>query len=90
MKKAQEDFKTAQVTVANTATLLVASQDGRGDVTIQNRSTVDVYIGDSGVTTANGFPLPGVVGSTLTVPFTTALYAIVAAGTANVAIIRGT
>jgi hypothetical protein len=87
MKKMQQDFKTAQVSVGTAATLLLPSQDGRDEVMIQNRSTTDVALGDANVTTANGFILPGVVGATVTIPATTALYGRVAAGTANVCIL---
>lgn len=87
MKKPYEDFTTSQVTVAATATLIAASADGRDEVTIQQLGTTPVYLGKANVTTANGFPLPGVAGSSITLPATTGIYGITASGTQAVAVL---
>lgn len=87
MKKSYEDFATSQVTVASTATLLTASADGRDEVTIQQLGTTPVYIGKAGVTTATGFPLPGVAGASITLPATEGIYGITASGTQAVAVL---
>lgn len=82
-----EAFAASQVTVATTATLISASRPGGDSVTIQNLGTTAVYIGAANVTTANGFPIPGVAGSSLTFPATTDVYGIVASGTQAVAVL---
>jgi hypothetical protein len=87
MKKMQEGFKTAQVSVGSTATVIVASEDGRDEVTIQNLGTTPVYLGDANVTTINGFPLPGVAGASVTIPATTAIYGRTASGSQTVAVL---
>jgi hypothetical protein len=58
---------------------LARHQDLRG------RAATAVYIGGPNVTTANGFPIPGVAGSSLTLAATTAIYGIVATGSQAVA-----
>lgn len=83
-----EDFATAQVSVGTTATLIIAAADGIDSVTIENMATTDVYIGKAGVTTANGFLLPGTKGASITLSATTDIYGIVAAGTQNVCTLR--
>lgn len=87
MKKSYEDFTTAQVSVGTAATLIAAAQEGRDEVTIQQLGTTPVYLGPAGVTTANGFPLPGVVGASVTIPVTTAIYGVVQAGSQTVAVL---
>lgn len=54
------NFATAQVTVAGTATLLCAARvTPARSVTILNTHAEDtLYVGSSGVTTGNGFPIP--------------------------------
>ena len=46
-----------QVTIGATATMIKAANTSRKALTIKNVGAVDVYIGGSGVTTANGFKL---------------------------------
>jgi hypothetical protein len=86
-KKSYEAFATAQVSVGTTPTLISAARDGTDDVTIMNFGTTQVFIGNANVTTSNGFPLPGVVGASLTIPATTAIYGIVATGSQPVAVL---
>lgn len=82
-----EDFSTGQVSVGTSATLLFTAQPGVDEVTIQNLGTTEVFLGKAGVTTSNGFPLPGVAGASITLPVTEAIYGVVASGTQSVAII---
>lgn len=83
-------FKTAQVSVADTAggTLLAANRSGRSAITIVNHGTTAVYVGQSGVTTATGVLLPGVEGASITIPTQAAVYGIVSAGTQTVSVLE--
>lgn len=74
---------TGQVSVALTATQIVAARSGRGNVTITNTGTNPVYLGNTGVTAANGHLLPGGVGASITLPTQTAVFGI-ATGAAQV------
>lgn len=74
-------FKTAQATVATTATPIVAARAGRDTVIIENSGTTAVYLGNSTVTTSTGLLLPGVLGASISLETTDAVYGIVAAGT---------
>lgn len=67
---------TNQVSVATASTQIVAARSGRGNVTITNTGTNPVYIGNTGVTAANGHLLPGVVGASITLPTQTAVFGI--------------
>jgi hypothetical protein len=71
----------AAVTVAVTATLLLATNSSRKQAIIVNNGTADMFVGGSGVTTAAGLPL--YPGNEMVLPTTSALYAIVASGTQN-------
>ncbi len=79
---------TAQVTVANTSTLIAATRSGRNAITIVNSGTTPVYIGVTGVTTATGVLLPGSVGAALTLPTTAAVYGVVASSTQAVSYVE--
>ena len=46
-----------QVTIGSTATMIKAANTSRKAITIKNIGAVDVYIGNSGVTTSNGYKL---------------------------------
>lgn len=74
----------AQVSVASTATQIVASRTGRAYEIVTNTGTTDIYLGGSGVTTSTGTLLVGIKGASVAIPFQGALYGIVASGTANV------
>lgn len=76
-----KSFKTAQATIATTATVIVASRVGRDTVIIENSGTTAVYLGNSSVTTTTGLLLPGVLGASVSIETTDAVYGIVAAGT---------
>lgn len=79
-----DNMATGQVTVATTATQIVAARTGRSSVTIVNDGTVDVFLGGSTVTTTTGELLAGVKGQTLTLNTSAAVYGIVATGTETV------
>lgn len=77
----------SQVTVSTTATITAVARSNRQTVTIQNHGTTVAYCGpDSGVTTANGFRLPGVDGASLTLATSAIIYCIVGAGTQAVSV----
>lgn len=80
-----DNIATSQVSVAATATLIAALRSGRRSITVEQLGTTAVYLGGSGVTTANGVLLAGTVGSSVTMNFTGALYGITASGTQTVA-----
>jgi hypothetical protein len=81
VKNLNANFATAQATVGSTATLIVAQRTGRDTVVVENTGTTAVYIGNSSVTTSNGLLLPGVVGASVALETTDAVYGIVASGT---------
>lgn len=77
-----DTIANAAVSVANTATLILAANTNRNRAVIQNNSGQDVFIGASGVTTANGVKvLPN---GALAVETGAAVYGIVAAATSDV------
>jgi len=87
--RASDGLATNQITVAATATVIVAARAaGRNSVTITNLGTVDVFIGGVGVTVANGHLLPGVKGASITLPFSGALFGIAASGTQAVSFVE--
>ena len=61
------------VTVGTSAALVRAANDARNSILIQNLGADDIYIGDSGVTTANGL-LVGKNGGTISFTAQTAIY----------------
>ena len=79
-----DEIATAQVSVANTSTAIVAARAGRQDVTITNHGTTDVYIGVTGVTTATGMLLVGIKGGAITISGAAAIFGVVGSGTQTV------
>lgn len=73
---------TGQVSIANTATLIIAAGTRQGVLITNPSSTVTVYIGGSGVTTGNGQPL--LPGCSLSYPVVSAVYGIVASSTQTI------
>ena len=67
---------TAQVSVGTGSTLIVAARADRASVTITNLGTVDIYIGNTGVTAGTGTLLVGTKGAAITIPTTAAVYGI--------------
>ncbi len=82
------NLATSQVTANSTATQLAAARPTRGAITVQNLGTTPVYVGPAGVTAANGLLLPGVVGATVTIPTTAAVFGIASTGTQPVAVLE--
>jgi hypothetical protein len=81
VKNLNANFATSQATVGSTATLIVAQRSGRDTVVVENTGTTAVYLGNSGVTISNGLLLPGVVGASVALETTDAVYGVVASGT---------
>lgn len=84
-------FATAQAAPGVSATSIVAARTGaagtgRIAAIIINMSTTPVYLGGSGVTTATGQYLAGVVGAAIVIPTTAAIYGIVTSGTGSVSV----
>lgn len=79
VSKGSNSFATAQVSVATSATQIVAARANRGSVKITNLGTNDVYIGVAGVTTTTGDLLPGTKGASIVVPTNAAVFGIAAA-----------
>jgi hypothetical protein len=77
---------TGQVSVANTATLIIAANTRQGVLITNPSTTVTVYIGGSGVTTGNGQAL--LPGCSLTLPIVGAVYGIVATSTQTVSYVE--
>lgn len=79
------NLATSQVSCGSTATSALSSRGARLLVSATNTTTTSIYVGpSSGVTTSNGQLLAGIVGASLTFPTTSALYCIVASGTATI------
>jgi hypothetical protein len=84
VKNMNANFATSQATVGSTATLIVAQRSGRDTVVVENTGTTDVYLGNSTVTTTSGLLLPGVIGASVAIETTDAVYGVVASGTQKV------
>lgn len=69
---------TSQVTVGTSSTQIVAARSGRMAVTITNNGTGAFYVGVTGLTTANGYFVPGVAGASVTIPTQAAVFGIAA------------
>jgi hypothetical protein len=69
------------VTVAATATLLVAADNKNRSVYLHNSGGAKIYLGGSDVTTANGFHLGNGESIELFIPVGETLHAVVASGT---------
>jgi len=73
----------AQVSISTSATTIKAANTSRKAITIKNIGSVDVYLGNGSVTTANGYKLaPGEALSDIRT--TAAIYGIVASGSGSV------
>jgi hypothetical protein len=76
--KVNEGFTTGQTTVLTAALQIAPANSGRDTITLVNTSAVAVWIGGSGVTVGTGLLLAGVVGQTLVLPTTAAIFGITA------------
>lgn len=83
-------INTAQVSLAATSTLIIASNSNRRTITIVNLSGVDIYIGNTGVSTTTGQLLLGTKGTAITISSIAAIYGITSTGTANVSYLEET
>lgn len=81
-------FKTAQVTVADSATLIAAARPGRRKLRVINLGTTAVYLGGSAVATTTGILLTGAVGAEREIETSEAIYGVVASGTQAVSVIE--
>lgn len=79
---------SAQVTVGATATLLVASTGFDQTVWLHNSGGGIVYLGDSGVTTTNGYKLDNGDKMQLLVGDHEGLYGVTTAGTNTVGVLK--
>lgn len=70
-------FSTNQVAVGTSGVIVVPARAGRQSVTLTSLTAVAYYVGNStGVTAANGFPVPAVAGASLTISTAAAVYAV--------------
>ena len=82
---------TAQASLGTTASSIVAARTGgsgtgRIAATLYNTGAVTVFVGNAGVTTSAGIPVPA--GASLTLKTTAALYGITASSTATVGVVE--
>lgn len=79
------NFTPGQATITNAATIIAAARIGtsgvgRISITVVQTGTTPIYLGGSGVTTSTGTLLPGVLGASVTIGTTAAVYGITASG----------
>jgi hypothetical protein len=80
---------SSQVTLSTTAAIAAIARSNRAAVTIQNHAAINIYCGPtSGVTSVNGFRLPGVDGASVTIPTSAVIYCIAASGTPVVSVLE--
>ena len=79
---------SAQVSVGTTATVLVASTGFDQTVWLHNSGGGIVYLGDSGVTTSNGYKLDNGDKMQLLVGDHEGLYGVTASGTNTVCVLK--
>ena len=80
---APANFTPSQLTLTATASQTVAARPGRVTLTIYNTSSATESVGQAGVTTATGFPIPS--GQAVSLSFQGALYGVVSTGSASAA-----
>lgn len=78
---------SAQVSVAQTAVIIVAASDFDQTVNLHNLGAGAIYLGGLNVTTSNGYKFDNGDKLTVTVGDHEALYAVAAAGTHIVAVL---
>lgn len=83
-------FRTSQVTVQSAqATLIAARKPGRIAVTIINKGTIEIDIGNApGVTIGAGATLPGVANASLTIPTQAEVWGIASSATQAVSVLE--
>lgn len=89
VSKGSGNIATAQVSVATSSTLIAAARAGRGSIKITNiTGAQQIYIGNTGVTTATGDLLPAAVGASITIPANVAIYGIAATAAQTVSVME--
>lgn len=81
INKSGSIMNTGQVTVANTATLIIAANSNRKRLVLVNTGNTTMFFGGSTVTAATGQMFLGTPGYPLPIYFTGAVYGITASGT---------
>lgn len=79
-------MKASAVTVATTATLLVAA-DNQPRTCYFHSTSGSTYLGDSAVTVSSGLHLPNNTTIAIQIPFNETLYGITNTGTTNVRVL---
>lgn len=69
---------TGQISVTTTATLIAAARTNRQRITVSVTTAVACAFGNTGVTTATGFPLTATAGASYTIDTSAALYGVCA------------
>lgn len=78
-------FSTGQASLNGTASVIVAANASREEVTITNTGTTDVYlVENSSGTTSTGHLLTGTKGASVTFSTTGAVYGVTGGGAATV------
>jgi len=81
-------WATSQVTVTGTATQILALNNSRSGVSIENLGSTDVYLGENAnVTTSTGYLLNGSKGASVSFSTTGAIYGITGGGSATVCVL---
>ena len=89
-KQIGSGFNTGQVSITSTATQIIAANNNRMRLLITNLGTTALYLGGSGVTTATGLLVPGVVGYPVAIRSTAAVYAITASASQSISFLEET
>jgi hypothetical protein len=82
------NFATAQVSVTTGNTTIATLRAGRFAITVINTGTNQVFLGVTGVSITTGVVLPGVVGASVTIPTSAAVFGTVASGTQTVCVLE--
>ena len=80
-------MKSTAVTVTTTPTLIIPADDKNRTVYVHNSGGAKIYIGNSTVTTSNGFHLGNGESTELFVPLNETAYAVVATSTNQIIIL---
>ena len=78
------DILTGQSTVTTTAAIIIPYDLGGRQVQIKNTGSVTIYIGGSGLTLANGYPLAANE-APYPIPCSNPIYGMTASGTGTIA-----
>ena len=81
-------MRSQAVTVGTTATLVVSADDKNRYVYLHNPGGVKFYLGNSTVSTADGFHLDNGISLELFVPLKETVYAVVASGSHAIVVLE--